>query len=194
MEVRRGLICSSILDPVVMKSGVTSRVLSALELCCRTFATRKLMSSGWAVDVHHQYSEVVSYFYSVWARDGGDVPVVPDLVNLWLGYPHWDARPELFHFIRLMLVCLSYDYMECAFEDHVCGALESTAILSGIKLVRSWYHPSRGCGGTYVSTVLAESCVASLQMVVRLGDSSRCNPWASLLTNSRESFLDVSAE
>ena len=28
-------------------------------------------------------------------------------------------------------------------------------------------------------------------MVLRLGDSSRCNPWASLLTNSRESFLDV---
>ena len=125
------------------------------------------MSSGSAVDVHQQYSEVVTYFCSGWSRDGGDAPVVPDLVNLWLGYPHWDVRPELFHFIRSMLVCLSYDYQESSFEDHVCVALEPTALLSGIEFVRSWYHPSRGCGGTYVSTVLAESCVASLQMVLK---------------------------
>ena len=39
--------------------------------------------------------------------------------------------------------------------------------------------------------MLAESCVASLQMVVRLGDDARCSPWVSLLTNSCESFLDV---
>ena len=126
-----------------MRSGVASRVLSALELCCRTFATRNLMSSGSAVDVHHQYSEVVAHFCSGWSRDGGDAPVVPDLVNLGLGYPHWVVRPELFHFIRLMLVCLSYDYEECAFEDNVCGALEPTALLSGIEFVRSWYHSSQ---------------------------------------------------
>ena len=191
LEVRRGMICSSILEPTVMKSGVTSRVLAALELCCRTFATRRLMSSGSAVDVHQQYSEVVAHFCNDWARNGGDALVVPDLVNLWLGYPHWDVRPELFHFIRLMLVCLSYEYQESSFEDSVCGAMEATSLLSSIEFVRSWYHPSRGCGGTYVSTVLAESCVASLQMVVRLDDVNRCNPWASLLTNSRESFLEV---
>ena len=191
LECRRSMICTSILEPVVMKSGMTSRVLAALELCCRTFATRNLMSAGSAVDVHHQYREVVEYFCELWARDGDDVPVVPDIINLWLGYPHWDARPELFHFIRLMLVCVSYENAECSFQDNVCGALEPSALMSGLEFVRSWYHPSRGCGGTYVSTVLAESCVASLQMVVRLSDVSRCNPWASLLTNSRESFLDV---
>ena len=53
------------------------------------------MSSGSAVDVHHQYSEVVEYFRSVGARDRKDVPMVPDSVNLWLGYPHWDVQPEV---------------------------------------------------------------------------------------------------
>ena len=192
---RRALVCSTPFDPVFMKFGLRSSLKTSLELWCRSLTLRHFLRSGRAVDVHRQYMTALQWYQREWGSGGDDVPVVSNVIDMWLSYPHWDVAAELSHVVRVFLVTVASPSYSVDFVDPVSTALTHDAKMSAIHLVRSWFSGLEQSRRGKVTTELAVSCDAAKLLHLRLHDEHHCQPWAMLLRGNREfiqsSFLST---
>ena len=137
----------------------------------------------------------LQWYQREWGSGGDDVPVVSNVIDMWLSYPHWDVAAELSHVVRVFLVTVASPSYSVDFVDPVSTALTHDAKMSAIHLVRSWFSGLEQGRRGKVTTELAVSCDAAKLLHLRLHDEHHCQPWAMLLRGNREfiqsSFLST---
>ena len=148
-----------------------------------------------AVDVHRQYMTALQWFQREWGSGGDDLPVVDNVVDMWLSYPHWEIAPELFGVVKSYLVTVIDSAYECEFVDPVSTALTHDVKLSSMHFVRSWFTDEEGSRRRGFSNELASACDSAKLLSVRLNNVDQASPWSSLLRRNREllqqSFLST---
>ena len=87
-------------DPVLI-CGSKDRLVDALLDTCLLLVRHCLMEEGSGAVVLRQYSELSSYFRQNWQSQSKYVPVVDDILSLWLSYPHWHWCAVLFKVLQL---------------------------------------------------------------------------------------------
>ena len=93
------------------------------------------MGSGGTVQ--QQYHDVTQYFKRRWTALQDDVPVVEDIISMWMSYPHWDRCGQLRQVLDLVVTIAVTGTYESNFEDGSLTALDTDTLLSSLHLVRS---------------------------------------------------------
>ena len=109
---RRAYLCSSPFDPVLIKFNTQARLTDALSRLCQCLVARRLMEAGTAADALQQYLVVKRWVLTEIGSGGDDLPVVDDVVALWMAFPHWAECLEFLHVLLVVFVscCLpEYD-------------------------------------------------------------------------------------
>ena len=131
--------------------------------------------------VQQQYLDATQYFKRKWTALQDDVPVVEDVISMWLSYPHWERCGQLRQVLDLVIVITVTGTYETNFEDDAPTALYADTLLSSLHLVRSWFaHSFVGKTRKNLRGLLRP--VESTDMLVsRLSDAVRGKPWDQLL-------------
>ena len=94
-------LCSTSFDPVLLFNGNKERLVDSLLSTCLVLVRHQLCETDVSAVIQRQYSEVCEYFRQKWRSLSNETPVVDDVINLFLIYPHWHRSAELLGVIRL---------------------------------------------------------------------------------------------
>ena len=73
---------------------------------------QKFCDSNSGAVVLQQYSEFSSYFRQKWLSQSDQLPVIDDIVQLWITYPQWQRCPEL-RVVFNIVVWFSEESVQC---------------------------------------------------------------------------------
>ena len=79
----------SAFDPQAMFSRSKDPVVDSFMNCCLVLRRFGLLADGLGVVVLQQVNGVSNSFLHCSQNQSSDCPVVGDVLNLWLSYPHW---------------------------------------------------------------------------------------------------------
>ena len=125
------------LDPQAMFSRSEDRAVDYFMDCCLVLTRFNLLADDVGAAVLQQF-KAASYFLQRWRNQLSECPVVDNVFNLWLSYPHWSRCTALLD-VNQIVFCNSLRSMYCAgFLDVGDTALNQGQMLSSINSVRSW--------------------------------------------------------
>ena len=118
------------------------------------------------------------------------MPVVEDIISMWLSYPHWDRCGQLRQVLDLVVVITVNGTYETNFDDEAPTALDVDTLSSSLHLVRSWFTHSF-VGQTRMNLRGLLRLSESTDMLVsRLSDRVRGKPWDQLLKIGLDQTLE----
>ena len=82
-------------DPTLIHSGSDDRRTDALVETCAVLTSHGLLDMGSGGTVQQQYHDVTQYFKRKWIALQDDVPVVEDIISMWMSNPHWERCGQL---------------------------------------------------------------------------------------------------
>ena len=124
-----------------------------------------------------QYREVVQYFQKRWSTG---MPVIDDIVSLWLSYPNWSRCPELLTVVEVLFSGLIHGDYQTDFRDVGITALDEGVMLSSLHFVRSWMTTGFVGQSRQTMTGFTRHCQTTDMHNLRLQDSVRGVPWEQL--------------
>ena len=104
-------------DPALIYSGSDDRRVDALVETCAILTSHGLLDMGSGGTVQQQYHDVTQYFRRRWTALQDDVPVVEDIISMWMSYPHWDRCGQLRQVLDLVVTIAVTGTYEANFED-----------------------------------------------------------------------------
>ena len=168
-------------DPTLIHRGSDDRRVDALVETCAVFTSHGLLNMGSGGTVQQQYFDVTQYFKRKWTVQQDEVPVVEDIISMWLSYPHWDRCGQLRQVLDLVVVITVTGTYETNFDDEAPTALDVDTLSSSLHLVRSWFtHSFVGQTRKNLRGLLRLSESTDM-LVSRLSDGVRGKPWDQLL-------------
>ena len=127
------------------------------------------MEAGTAADVLQQYLVVKRWVLTEIGSGGDDLPVVDDVVALWMAFPRWTECLEFLHVLQVVFVTCCLPEYNVNFHDESSPTMEVRELDSGVHFVRSWLH-FRGTVDYGSSSELAQTCQQSVLLSSRLSD------------------------
>ena len=168
-------------DPTLIHSGSDDRRVDALVEKCAALTSHGLLDMGSGGTVQQQYLDVIQYFKRKWTALQDDVPVVEDVISMWMSYPHWERCSELKQVLDLVITITINGNYEVDFKDEASTALDADTLLSSLHLVRSWFtHSFVGKTRKNLRGLLRVAETTDM-LVSRLSDAVRGKPWDQLL-------------
>ena len=132
-------------DPILVFRGNKDRLVDSLLDTCQVLVRHHLFEEDMRATVLRQYSDVSSFFREKWRSQSNDDPVVDDIFNTWLSYPHWQRCCELKNVLQICFSGLLRSPYEIIFWDQGATVLPEVEAVSSFNFVRSWL--SRGFSG-----------------------------------------------
>ena len=128
-------------DPVLIHCGSDDRSVDALVETCVMLTSHCLINSDDGNAVLLQYCEVASYFEQKWSIHG-NMPVIEDVVDMWVAYPLWARCKELRHVVEVVFGLVVTGQYVVDFADDSTLAVPRDTLMSSLHLVRSWLRMS----------------------------------------------------
>ena len=173
-EYQRDQVLSLIpFDPVLIFCRSKDRLVDALLDSCLLLVRHGLLEEVSCAVVLRQYSEVSSYFRQKWQSQSNDVPVVDNILSLWLSYPHWQRCAKLFEVLQLIfcgtcVVCIKW----------IFSLLEQLYFLS-LRCFQSWMSSDFIDRTLQSMSGLLRHCESTDTQVLRLHNSENVDPGTS---------------
>ena len=178
-------------DPILIHSGSDDRCVDSLVATCAVLTAHGLVGLDDGGVVQQQYQEVTQFFKRRWAFSTEELPVVEDIIALWMSYPHWERCEQLRQVIDLAFSAVATSSYRADFVDDVSGALDPDELASSLHFVRSWFsHSFVGKSRRDLRGLLRVIESTDMQ-VSRLTDSVRAKPWDQLLKIGLEQTLSL---
>ena len=170
-------------DPELDYRGSLDRLVDMLVANVSILSFSDLCQSDDGGVIVQQYREVYGYFNH---RSSSGMPVVDDVLTMWLSYPHWIRCPELLNVVEVMFSgMLQWDYV-IDFRDLGSTELNDGAMLTSLNFVRIWM--TTGFAGHSRRTLAGfiRHCESTDMQAFRLQDAIRCRPWDQLVKTGKE--------
>ena len=178
-------------DSVLIHSGSDDRRVDSLVSTCAVLTAHGLVELDDGGVIQQQYREVTEFFKRRWAFSVEELPVVEDVISLWISYPHWDRCKQLRRIVDLAFSVVVASSYRSDFVDDVNGALEPDELASSLHFVRSWFgHSFLGKARRDLRGLLRVIESTDMQ-VSRLTDSARAKPWDQLLKIGLDQTLSL---
>ena len=168
-------------DPECMFNRSKDRNVDALMDCCLVFTRAKLVPEDRGAVVLQQYNEVSGYFVHRWRIQSTSSPIIDDVINLWLSYPHWHRCNELLDMFRVIICSTTRSPYVADFVDVGATSLAQGQMLSAVNFVRSWASGGLSGGCRKLMTGFLRHAETTDMQVSRLFDAERSRPWDQLL-------------
>ena len=168
-------------DPTLIHSGSDDRRVDALVETCAVLTSQGLLDMGSGGTVQQQNHDVTQYFKRKLLALQDDVPVVEDIISMWMSYPHWERCGQLRQVLDLVVTITVTGTYEVNFDDDVTTALDTDTLLSSLHLVRSWLAHSFTWQTRKMLQGLLRLVESTDMLVSRLTDAVRGKPWDQLL-------------
>ena len=177
------------LDPYAIQSVSMDRLTDILVGTFSVLSFGDLCRGDHGAIILQQYSEVVNYFKHRWESNASVVPVIDDVMSLWLSYPSWDRCQEFRGIVEILFVGMLHDSYAADFQDVGGTALNDSIMLSSLNIIRSWM--SSGFGGHSRRSMIGfvRHCSTTDMQVSRLTDEGRAIPWDQLVKRGIDESL-----
>ena len=109
------------------------------------------------------------------------MPVVEDVIFMWMSYPHWERNQHLRRVVDLVFGIVVVSPYVADFVDDSQTALNSDTLLSSLQFVRSWFRHSFAGRLRRNLQGLLRVTGSSDMLESRLSDGVRSKPWDQLL-------------
>ena len=129
-------------DPILIHSGSDDRRVDSLVATCAVLTAHGLVELDDGGVVQQQYREVTQFFKRRWAFSVEKLPVVEDIIALWMSYPHWKRCEQLRQVVDLAFSAVVTNSYRADIVDDVNGALDADELASSLHFVRSWFSQS----------------------------------------------------
>ena len=129
-------------DPDLIHSGSDDRRTDVLVETCAVLTARGLLDIDRGGAVQQEYLEVTQYFKRRWSALQEGVPVVEDVISMWMSYPHWERNQHLRRVVDLVFGIVVVSPYVADLVDDSQTALDPDTLVSSLHFVRSWFRHS----------------------------------------------------
>ena len=169
------------LDTDLIHSGSDDRRTDALVETFAVLTDRGLLDLGYGGAVQQEYMEVTQYFKRRWSALQEGVPVVDDVIAMWMSYPYWDRKQHLRRVLDVVFGIVVVSPYVADFVDDSQTALDSDTLVSKLHFVRSWFRYSFAARTRRNLQGLLRVTDSSDMLESRLSDEVLAKPWDQLL-------------
>ena len=178
-------------DPILIHRGSDDRRVDSLVATCAVLIAHGLVGLDDGGVVQQQYREVTQFFKRRWAFSAEELPVVEDIIALWMSYPHWERCGQLQQVIDLAFSAVVTNSYRADFVDDVNGALDPDELASSLHFVRSWFSQSFVGKSRRDLRGLLHVIESTDMQVSWLTDSVRAKLWDQLLKIGLDQTLSL---
>ena len=191
MWQRLWAMCSSLtpFDPDLIHSGSDDRRTDALVETSAVLTARGLLDMDHGEAVQQEYLDVTQYFKKRWSALQEGVPVIEDVISMWMSYPHWERNQHLRRVVDLVFGIVVMSPYVNDFVDDSQTALDSDTLVSSLHFLRSWFRHSFAGRSRRNLQGLLRVTGSSDMLESRLSDGVRSKPWDQLLKIGLDEIL-----
>ena len=165
-------------DPTLMFNGSMDRLVDRLVATVSVLSFSDLCESDDGGIILRQYREVVEHFKRRWTTG---VPVIDDIVAMWMSYPNWSRCQALLGVVQVVFGGMIHGCYRTDFRDLGVTVIDDGVMLSSLNLVRSWMSSGFVGQSRCSMTGFTRHCQTTDMQTSRLQDESHCVPWEQLL-------------